>query len=314
MNINQSQGWRQLEGGLHALAARYGQHNDASVVRETKEQEWLDHDDGFDFKLPLAPPSEDFDFTGIQVVSLDTPIEDTNVGFRLLIKMGWQKNTGLGSKAQGITDPVRMTGNNSSMGLGKSTEFAETAVAATQERRKLRSEQLLNETKQESEKRREEEMRQQTIAEVVRDTLSVFNCKLCKAQYTTGEQWEEHLSSYQHHHRVRFLETRRFHVNKNMNGQQGRDDLQADKALEAQMAAALALDKQKLEAKAATSSTTPPPAAPALAATPTETTAQEGDSTPAAEAPTRAPVSFGGMSLGASRKVATAFSFSGKKR
>lgn len=77
--------------------------------------------------------------------------------FRLLLKMGWQKDTGLGSKAQGIKDPVRVGSNtNGSMGLGKNTEFAEAAVAATQERRKLRSEQLLSETKEESEKRREE--------------------------------------------------------------------------------------------------------------------------------------------------------------
>lgn len=230
--------------------------------------------------------------------------------------MGWQKDTGLGSKAQGIKDPVWVTGTNGSMGLGKNTEFAETAAAATQERRRLRSEQLLNETKEETEKRREEvatvhgfccvgslffflrcvdqknwvlvcgnvvqETRQQTIAEVVRATISVFNCTLCKAQYTTGEQWEEHLSSYQHHHRVRFQETRRFHANKNMNaGQQERDELLADKALEAQMAAAIAADKQKLAAKAASVPAPPITGVPTFAtaaastastATPTEAT------------------------------------------
>lgn len=275
-------------------------------MKEAKDREWLERDD--DFKLPFAAPEEEFDFTGIQVVSVDTPIEETNKGFRLLVKMGWLKDTGLGSKAQGIKAPVKVTASSGSMGLGKDTEFAETAAAATQERRKLRSEQLLNETKQEGEKRREEEARQQNIAEVVRDTLAVFNCKLCRAQYATSEQWDEHLSSYQHHHRVRFLETRRFHAARSMNGQQERDDILADKALEAQMAAAHAVAsvKEKLSAQAAASVTE----SLALAVS----TTSESTVVEVVDTPVRPPMAFGGMSLGAGRKITTAFSFSGKKR
>lgn len=308
------QSWRQVEGGLAALASRYGQHNDAATVREAKDLDWLDHDD--DFKLPLAPPSEDFDFTGIRVVTASTPIEDTNLGFRLLLKLGWKKDGGLGAKAQGITAPILVSAssNNGSMGLGKDTEFAETAAAATQERRKLRSEQLLNETKQEGEKRQEEEVRQQTIAADVRDTLAVFNCKLCKAQYATSEQWDEHLSSYQHHHRVRFQETRRLHAARSMNGQQERDDILAEKALEAQMKAAhtAAAKKEKAERSAL-----PPVVAVAVTSIVTSeiiVSSDQANATTSSEAPMRAPLMFGGMNLGAGRKLATAFSFSGKAK
>lgn len=39
--------------------------------------------------------------------SVLTPIDETNVGARLLAKMGWSKGEGLGREKGGIAEPVR---------------------------------------------------------------------------------------------------------------------------------------------------------------------------------------------------------------
>lgn len=54
-----------------------------------------------EFRLPINQrPTENVDLENVEQASLDTHIASSNVGFRLLQKMGW-KGKGLGKDEQG---------------------------------------------------------------------------------------------------------------------------------------------------------------------------------------------------------------------
>lgn len=60
----------------------------------------VDLDD--DFRLPISHrPTENVDLENVEQASLDTKLTSSNVGFRLLQKMGW-KGKGLGKDEQGM--------------------------------------------------------------------------------------------------------------------------------------------------------------------------------------------------------------------
>lgn len=55
-----------------------------------------------DFRLPIGHrPTENVDLENVEQASLDTQLTSSNIGFRLLQKMGW-KGKGLGKDEQGI--------------------------------------------------------------------------------------------------------------------------------------------------------------------------------------------------------------------
>lgn len=55
-----------------------------------------------DFRLPIYhKPTENVDLDDVEQASLDTHLTSSNVGFRLLQKMGW-KGKGLGKNEQGM--------------------------------------------------------------------------------------------------------------------------------------------------------------------------------------------------------------------
>lgn len=53
--------------------------------------------------------------------SVHKPIESTNIGLKLLKKMGWSEGTGLGKDSSGITEPVLTLIRPKSTGLGFSS-------------------------------------------------------------------------------------------------------------------------------------------------------------------------------------------------
>jgi hypothetical protein len=46
-------------------------------------------------------PTGYVDLEGVEQSSMDVPISDSNIGFRMLQKMGWQSGKGLGRYQQG---------------------------------------------------------------------------------------------------------------------------------------------------------------------------------------------------------------------
>lgn len=57
---------------------------------------------GEDFWLPIDhKPTENIDLDSVEQASLDTQLTSTNIGFRLLQKMGW-KGKGPGREEQGV--------------------------------------------------------------------------------------------------------------------------------------------------------------------------------------------------------------------
>lgn len=55
-------------------------------------------------------PTGYVDLTDVEQASLDKPIGDSNIGFRLLSKMGWQTGQGLGREQQGNINEIDIIG------------------------------------------------------------------------------------------------------------------------------------------------------------------------------------------------------------
>jgi len=115
-----------------------------------------------------------------EMVTLETKIRDTNIGYAMLQKLGWKDGEGLGARGQGEctnnsqnerrstdhshimalltgrADPVPFEVKNDSLGLGKANLDYTVIEATVSQRRDLDSERLLRETE---EQRRAREVR-----------------------------------------------------------------------------------------------------------------------------------------------------------
>jgi len=62
-----------------------------------------------DFRLPINHrPTENVDLDNVEQASLDTQLTSSNIGFKLLQKMGW-KGKGLGKDEQGLYSSLILT-------------------------------------------------------------------------------------------------------------------------------------------------------------------------------------------------------------
>lgn len=199
-----SGGWRTVAGGLGGIASKFGGEYSVSRLQEEEEPKLASPD--MDFTLPINGNLASFDSYGTEMASMDKPIPSENRGYALLKKMGWSGYSGLGKTGQGIVDPIRINTEQDHLGLGKQSEFDETADAATEERRKLESELQAKEDAQSKQLRMDKVEKEERIAEEIAVVTKAFFCEVCNKQYHKVAEFESHLSSYDHHHRKRFKE------------------------------------------------------------------------------------------------------------
>ncbi|CEP14726.1 hypothetical protein [Parasitella parasitica] len=118
--------------------------------------------------------------------------------------MGWQAGKGLGSQGQGRIDPIRIDLKDDSLGVGKAEEYSATHVSTTAKRKALDSEKQLEETELQKMEREYQVEKKQAIAQELKQVKKAFYCELCDKQYQNISEYEQHLQSYDHHHKKRF--------------------------------------------------------------------------------------------------------------
>ncbi|WCJ26830.1 D111/G-patch domain-containing protein [Euphorbia peplus] len=186
--------------------------------QQDSEQDSLIEDLVEDFRLPInQKPTENVDLDNVEQASLDTMLTASNIGFRLLQKMGW-KGKGLGKNEQGIVEPIKSGIRDPKLGIGKQEEDDFFTAEENIQRKKLEIE--LEDTEENAKKREVLAEREQKIQTEVKEIRKVFYCDLCNKQYKLAMEFEVHLSSYDHNHRKRFKEMRE------MQGTSSRDDRQ----------------------------------------------------------------------------------------
>eukprot|EP00727_Mastigamoeba_balamuthi_P006692 m51a1_g2643 hypothetical protein (243) ;mRNA; r:602938-604156 len=141
---------------------------------------------------------------GPVAASVDRPIASDNVGYKMMQRMGWKGNTGLGPEAAGRVDPVTATQNEGKMGLGKKEEHEERLASAVAHRPLLLTEMELSEEQKTHLELKA--LRDDLIKEEVTESTRPFYCELCDKQYKKITEYDAHLNSYDHHHKKRFKE------------------------------------------------------------------------------------------------------------
>ncbi|OAY76480.1 G patch domain-containing protein 8 isoform X2 [Ananas comosus] len=204
-------------------------------------------DDSGDFRLPIDHrPTENLDTDDLEQASLDTQLTSSNVGFRLLQKMGW-KGKGLGKNEQGIVEPIKAGIRDPKLGVGKQEEDDFFTAEENVQRKKLEVEHA--ETEEHVKKREVIAEREHKIQTEVKEIQKVFFCNLCNKQYKLAIEFESHLSSYDHNHRKRFKEMREMHGSSSRDDRQKREQLREEKEMAkfAQMADAHKRQQQQQE-------------------------------------------------------------------
>lgn len=128
-------------------------------------------------RLPLDQRIEDsIDWTVTQRITVDDPIPAHNVGYRLLMRLGWVGGA-LGRAGHGRTDPVPLLAGDNGIraGLGRAeVDKQYTTVAA---RKALEVEIQADEDEVRQRRREAEAIRTQRIKEGVDEILKTFYCE-----------------------------------------------------------------------------------------------------------------------------------------
>ncbi|KAF9433033.1 hypothetical protein BGZ76_009970 [Entomortierella beljakovae] len=142
----------------------------------------------------------------IEAANMDTHIPESNIGYKLLLKMGWKAGTGLGQAATGRTAPIPIDIKQDQQGIGR-RELAELLdESSTSKRRALEAERQADETEEDKQKREEHVQKKMAVQAELETIKSAFYCALCDKQYERISDYEVHLSSYDHNHKKRFKE------------------------------------------------------------------------------------------------------------
>ncbi|KAI9494271.1 hypothetical protein BDB00DRAFT_819482 [Zychaea mexicana] len=170
--------------------------------QEKEEEEILDEEP---FSLPRhGQPIGYADYDAMEQANVHLHIPETNMGYRLLQKLGWKAGQGLGSHGQGRVDPIPIDIKEDALGVGKAEEEAAYHASSTAKRKTLDSERQLEETTEERALRETKAKEQEMIKEELREVKRAFYCEICDKQYNKVAEYEQHLQSYDHHHKKRF--------------------------------------------------------------------------------------------------------------
>ncbi|GJN11993.1 hypothetical protein PR202_ga30234 [Eleusine coracana subsp. coracana] len=128
------------------------QRGKAAVQRADGGTDLEEEDSLEEFRLPMSHrPTENLDTEGLEQASVHTHLSASNVGFKLLQKMGWKTGTGLGKNQQGILEPIRADMRDAKLGVGKQEEDDFFTSEENVQRKKLNIE--LEETEEHIKKR-----------------------------------------------------------------------------------------------------------------------------------------------------------------
>lgn len=160
----------------------------------------------------------------IPQASIHKPMPTSNIGYKMLMKMGWQPGSGLGRDGKGIVEPI-VGGIDPGVriGLGKAEQDSEFLDIATADRKRLESEIQLTEDETRTKRReasisraglggrqpafdgshlpfstgrvQEVTAEQERRREDVQEALQKYFCSICNKQYQNEPQLQEHLSS-----------------------------------------------------------------------------------------------------------------------
>jgi hypothetical protein len=172
----------------------------------------------------------------LSATGLEIPLDERNVGYQLLLKMGWKK-AGLGKREDGRVDPIPLFFREKTdfLGVGKHEEYHTYSELATEHRRALETEK--EETEELVKKRQEMASKNQQVKEIVSKMVRPFYCELCDKQYKNIAEYDKHLNSYDHNHKARFMETKKM-MKKIPKSNRKKDELKEQKRLEKIVAAA----------------------------------------------------------------------------
>ncbi|KAK4424486.1 hypothetical protein Salat_1642000 [Sesamum alatum] len=204
-------------------------HNKRQVRNNEAYEATILEDLAEDFRLPIDHRvTENVDLDNVEQASLDTQLPSSNIGFKLLQKMGW-KGKGLGKDEQGIIEPIKSGIRDAKLGLGKQEEDDYFTAEENIQRRKLDIE--VEETEELAKKREVIAEREQKIQSEVKEIRKVFYCELCNKQYKLAMEFEAHLSSYDHNHRKRFKQMRDMHGSSSRDDRQKREQQRQEKEM-----------------------------------------------------------------------------------
>ncbi|CAG8503449.1 8139_t:CDS:2 [Paraglomus brasilianum] len=157
-----------------------------------------------EFRLPRGHvPTGYVDTSSIKQASMDVHLPESNIGYQLLLKMGWKVGAGLGVSQQGRKDPIRIEIKADSLGVGKQEEEDYYHITSTSRRKALDSEKFAEETEEERKRREDKVQKQETLKKELNTIKAAFYCALCDKQYNRISEYEVHLSSYDHNHRMK---------------------------------------------------------------------------------------------------------------
>ncbi|KAI7816395.1 hypothetical protein BC939DRAFT_45125 [Gamsiella multidivaricata] len=160
-------------------------------------------DSGSDYNSLSDHDGGDSDKYRVEAADMSTHIPASNVGYKLLLKMGWKAGTGLGQNATGRTAPIPIERKQDVLGLGKQEVDTWYNESSTAKRKTTEVERQAEETEEERIKREKQVEQKRAIQAELEMVKSAFYCALCDKQYERISDFEVHLSSYDHNHKKR---------------------------------------------------------------------------------------------------------------